>query len=195
MIVVAVEQHDEEIGIRYGPILSRHPVLDLALVPHPSAHIDVFVVVEKSDLRLLADRRALVGDRLPELRDRRRRHPQGLVQPSVDHRRPGCPDGHCMRGHGVVGIRSRSGGGAPVRFGDRLGRLGRHRSRTRDEQQAGQGQGGRKAGGIGSEHRQRREGQGSFDSVSRAWSAYLRGSKGTDRTQDGDTRAVSLVQG
>ena len=126
VIVVAVKHNREEISVRHRRIPPIYAIEHLSFVPQPGTDIDVIVIIEKTDLCLLADPLTFVGNRLEELGDRGRGHPYPLVQQSVNHDRLGRSNGLCPGGHRVVRIRRRRLARCTRSLPDRLGLLGQN---------------------------------------------------------------------
>jgi hypothetical protein len=84
VIVIAVDLHDEEVGVRKPGVAPGQPCRDRLRVAEHRAYVERLVVVEQADVRALGGRLALVRIDLREARDRLRRRPRGLVRVTVD---------------------------------------------------------------------------------------------------------------
>jgi hypothetical protein len=108
VIVIAIEDDHEEVGVGHPCVSTRQSAEDLAAIPQPGSDVNVLVVVEEPDLGPLGDGFAFVGNGLAKIRDGRGGHPDGFIEPPVDRDRRAGPDGG--RDRRLSGMRVVSGG-------------------------------------------------------------------------------------
>ena len=105
VVVVAVQRHDEPVGVVHQGVAAHEAPRNSAAVVEPRADVERLGIVDDVHLGALACRLSLVRVELREGGDRRRSRPRRLVETAVDGDAPAR--GHRMR-YRPIGVRSGS---------------------------------------------------------------------------------------